>query len=194
MLSGRINANIASRLRIDKEEILATDRALTEQEFLYQPMTADAVGTVFGSLTGTSSLITYVESIVGIEMGGATGIASVVCGTLMLLSLAFKDLVTLVPVQSTSGVLVYVLILIIMPKTIKLKSMRINYTKRKPIDAIDGMFIFIMGAIAFVSFSLNLSIAFGLIAYAARNWRKNYILFIAAVPLIFSALLQFGLR
>ncbi len=53
-------------------------------------MYVDGIGTVGGALLGTSSIITYVESAVGITMGGRTGVVAVVCGILMLLSLFVK--------------------------------------------------------------------------------------------------------
>ena len=64
----------------------------------------DGGGTVLGSLLGTSSIITYVESAVGIAAGGRTGIVAMVCGTLMLASIVFTPLVGLVPVEATAGI------------------------------------------------------------------------------------------
>lgn len=71
-------------------------------------MYVDGVGTAGGALLGTSSIITYVESAVGIGMGGRTGIVAIVCGILMLVSLFFTPLISLVPVEATAGILVYV--------------------------------------------------------------------------------------
>lgn len=71
-------------------------------------MYVDGIGTVGGAVLGTSSIITYVESAVGIGTGGRTGLVSVVTGVLMLCSLAFSSLVGLIPVEATAGVLVYV--------------------------------------------------------------------------------------
>lgn len=68
-------------------------------------MGVDAIGTVFGAFVGTSSIITYVESSVGIATGGRTGIVAIVCGLLMISSLMFTGLIGLVPVEATAGIL-----------------------------------------------------------------------------------------
>lgn len=56
-------------------------------------MYVDGIGTVGGALLGTTSIITYVESAIGIHAGGRTGIVAIVCRLLMLLSLIFTPLV-----------------------------------------------------------------------------------------------------
>jgi adenine/guanine/hypoxanthine permease len=79
-----------------------------ELENIEKAMYVDGFGTIGGALLGTSSIITFVESAVGITMGGRTGIVAVVCGLLMLASLFITPLVGLVPVQATAGILCYV--------------------------------------------------------------------------------------
>jgi adenine/guanine/hypoxanthine permease len=75
---------------------------------LQEALTVDGVGTVLGASLGTSNLITYVESAVGIGEGGRTGITAIVCGLLMSLFLLITPLVNLVPVAATTGALLYV--------------------------------------------------------------------------------------
>jgi len=58
-----------------------------------QAFLADAIGTVFGSITGTSTVTSYIESASGISVGAKTGIASIVTGILFLLSIFFYPLV-----------------------------------------------------------------------------------------------------
>ncbi len=54
---------------------------------------SDAIGTVSGTLLGTSTVTSYIESSTGIAEGAKTGIANVVTASLFLLSLIFYPLV-----------------------------------------------------------------------------------------------------
>jgi AGZA family xanthine/uracil permease-like MFS transporter len=75
---------------------------------LQEALTVDGVGTVLGASLGTSNLITYVESAVGIGEGGRTGITAIVCAVLMSLFLLITPIINLVPVSATTGALLYV--------------------------------------------------------------------------------------
>lgn len=57
---------------------------------------SDAVGTVVGACTGTSTVTSFVESAVGVEYGGRTGLTSVAAGFLFLVALFFTPLVGMV--------------------------------------------------------------------------------------------------
>ncbi|MBN1895797.1 NCS2 family permease [bacterium] len=57
---------------------------------------SDAVGTVAGACTGTSTVTSFIESAVGVEYGGRTGLTSVVTGLLFLLALFFTPVVGMV--------------------------------------------------------------------------------------------------
>jgi len=69
---------------------------------------ADAVATIAGSLLGTSTTTTYIESASGIGDGARTGLASVVTGTLFLLGLFFAPLIGAVPAFATAPALIVV--------------------------------------------------------------------------------------
>lgn len=58
-----------------------------------QAFLSDAIGTVFGSICGTSTVTSYIESASGISVGAKTGIASIITGILFLLSIFFYPLV-----------------------------------------------------------------------------------------------------
>lgn len=68
----------------------------------------DAVATTAGSVFGTSTVGTYVESTAGVVAGGRTGLTAVVVGIMFILSLFCSGLVGLVPGQATSPALVIV--------------------------------------------------------------------------------------
>ena len=56
----------------------------------------DAVGTVTGSLLGTSTITSYIESASGIASGGRTGLSSVVTGILFIISIFFYPLISMI--------------------------------------------------------------------------------------------------
>lgn len=86
-----------------------------------EALIVDGAGTVIGAALGTSNLITYVESAVGIGEGGRTGLVAVVCAILMSLFLFITPLVNLIPVVATTGALFYVGLLL-MPKWEEVKT------------------------------------------------------------------------
>jgi AGZA family xanthine/uracil permease-like MFS transporter len=69
---------------------------------------ADAVATIAGSLLGTSTTTTFIESASGIADGARTGLASVVTGLLFLGGLFFAPLIGIVPGFATAPALVIV--------------------------------------------------------------------------------------
>lgn len=69
---------------------------------------ADAAATIIGSLLGTSTTTTYVESATGIANGARTGFASVITALLFALTLFFAPLIGMVPSYATAPALVLV--------------------------------------------------------------------------------------
>jgi AGZA family xanthine/uracil permease-like MFS transporter len=70
--------------------------------------TADAVGTVTGSLLGTSTVTSYVESASGVEEGGRSGLTAVVVALCFLLALFFTPMLIAVPAAATAPALILV--------------------------------------------------------------------------------------
>lgn len=129
-----------------------------------QALYVDGAGTVFGSYLGTSTIITYVESAVAVGQGGRTGVVAIVCGLLMLASLAFSPLVAFVPVAAASGVLVYVGWLLL-PKKELLDAIQDRSDVGGTLDYFDFAIVLVMGGIAGLSFSLDKSLLVGFWAY-----------------------------
>lgn len=73
-----------------------------------QAMMSDAIGTTIGSMMGSSTVTTYVESASGIAEGGRSGMTSLVTGGLFILALFFAPLFLLIPSAATTGALVLV--------------------------------------------------------------------------------------
>lgn len=74
---------------------------------------ADAVGTVAGACTGTSTVTTFVESASGIEEGGRTGLTSFTTGFLFLACMFIAPIAAIIPAPATSAALIYVGILML---------------------------------------------------------------------------------
>jgi len=71
-------------------------------------MLSDSVSTVAGSLLGTSTVTTYVESAAGVKAGGRTGMTSLTIGVLFLLCLFFSPLATSLPKEIDGAALIYI--------------------------------------------------------------------------------------
>jgi adenine/guanine/hypoxanthine permease len=80
-----------------------------------KPLLADSLATVFGSLMGTTTTGTYIESASGIEAGGRTGFTSIVVAVLFGLSLFFAPIFTSIPQAAYGPALILVGILIMEP-------------------------------------------------------------------------------
>ena len=73
-----------------------------------EALLSDAVGTVAGSLTGTSTVTTFVESASGVEAGGRTGLTALSAGILFLCCMFIAPVAALIPSAATSSALIYV--------------------------------------------------------------------------------------
>jgi len=69
---------------------------------------ADATATVFGSLTGTSTVTSYVESTAGVAAGGRSGVTAIVTGLLFLCAVVAAPFVGIVPQAATAPALILV--------------------------------------------------------------------------------------
>lgn len=69
---------------------------------------ADSTATVVGSIIGTSTTTSYVESTAGVGVGGRTGFASVVTAGFFLLALFFSPLLAVITVEVTAPALIIV--------------------------------------------------------------------------------------
>lgn len=78
-----------------------------------EAMMSDAIGTTCGSMLGSSTLTTYIESASGIAEGGRTGVTSFVVGMMFICSLLLSPIFLLIPAAATSGALVLVGVLML---------------------------------------------------------------------------------
>ena len=79
-----------------------------ENKSANRALTADAIATVTGSLFGTSTTTTFVESSTGVAAGARTGLASVITGLLFLLACFLAPIAGIVPSAATAPALIIV--------------------------------------------------------------------------------------
>ncbi|MBE5761698.1 MAG: NCS2 family permease [Clostridiales bacterium] len=119
-----------------------------------EALLSDAVGTVVGACTGTSTVTTFVESASGVEAGGRTGLTALTTGVLFLACMFIAPIAAIIPAAATSAALIYVGVLMLMG----LKN--VNF------DDVDQMVPVALMLIAMpVSGSIGHAIGLGLIAY-----------------------------
>ena len=78
-----------------------------------EALLADAVGTVVGSATGTSTVTTFVESASGVEAGGRTGLTALTTGIVFLACMFIAPVAAIIPASATSSALIYVGVLML---------------------------------------------------------------------------------
>jgi AGZA family xanthine/uracil permease-like MFS transporter len=91
-----------------------------EPKNVKKALLTDAVATTIAGLTGSSPGTAYIESAVGIEAGGRTGLTAVVGGLLFLPFLFLAPLLSMVPAIATAPALVLVGVFMVRP-VIKIK-------------------------------------------------------------------------
>lgn len=117
----------------------------------------DGAATLLGGLLGTSSLIAFVESRIGIQAGGRTGLAAIICGCLMLLGGTFSKLLVLVPPPAAAGTLVYVGLLLI--------GLNGKIVRRESDRALDRAVAIAMGVSVLLSFQMDYAMLLGFGTY-----------------------------
>lgn len=69
---------------------------------------ADASATMVGSVAGTSTVVSYIESAAGVVAGGRTGVTAIVTGLLFVAALFLTPLAGMVPAAATAPALIVV--------------------------------------------------------------------------------------
>jgi AGZA family xanthine/uracil permease-like MFS transporter len=69
---------------------------------------SDAIGTLFGAVTGTSTVTSYIESASGVAAGARTGLGNIVIAGLFLCAMFCAPLVAAIPVYATAPALIFV--------------------------------------------------------------------------------------
>ena len=119
-----------------------------------EALLSDAIGTIAGACTGTSTVTTFIESASGVEAGGRTGLTAVVTGLLFLACIFIAPIAAIIPPAATSAALIYVGILML------------QGLKRVDFDDMDQMVPVALMLIGMpISGSIGHAIGLGLISY-----------------------------
>ena len=142
-----------------------------------EALLSDAVGTVVGACTGTSTVTTFVESASGVEAGGRTGLTALTTGALFLACMFISPIAAIIPPAATSAALIYVGVLMLMG----LKN--INWDD---LDTVVPVAIMLIGMP--VSGSIGHAIGLGLISYTMIKVFSGKFKDVSALTYVISAL------
>ena len=125
---------------------------------LKQAFMVDAIGTTVGSMLGTSTITTFVESASGVGEGGRSGLTSFVTAVCFLLSLFLAPFFLSVPGAATAPVLI--LVGLMMMTTV----LKVDFT-----DYSEAIPAFMCIIIMPMAYSISEGIVFGVISYVLIN-------------------------
>ena len=137
-----------------KSGIFKIDKDGKMPKNLERALVCDSSATIFGALLGTSNVTTYVESSVGIEAGGRTGLTAVSAALCFGISLFLAPIVSIVPMAAIAPILVFVGI-----------SMIENVSKIDWLDKLIAIPAFFTVVMMPLSYSITTGIQFGFILY-----------------------------
>ena len=141
-----------------KAGIFKLDKEGNMPKNLERALVCDSATTTVGALLGTSNITTFVESSVGIEAGGRTGLTAVAAAICFILAIFLAPIVECVPMEAIAPILIFVGL-----------SMVENVVKidwKEKLIAIPAFFIIIMMPLAY---SITTGIQFGFIFYCIVN-------------------------
>ena len=121
-------------------------------------MYVDSAASMAGSLVGTSTISTFVESSTGISVGGRTGLASVVTAILFLVSIFLLPLFAFIPSAAAASALIYVGVIMMS----NIKGVDFKHVK-------NALPSFITIIIMLLSYSITDGIGIGIIVYFALD-------------------------
>lgn len=125
-------------------------------------MISDSVATVAGSMFGTSTVTTFVESGTGIAAGGKTGFASLITTILFILSIFLLPVFAFIPSAAAAGALIYVGVLMMQNvKNIDFSSIKLAATS------------FLTIIMMVLTYSITKGIGIGVIAYVVMTVASN---------------------
>jgi len=177
-------------LFVDLFDNIGTLVAVTERAGLISPdhtiprldriFFAAATSTVLGSLAGTSTVTSYIESSAGVAAGGRTGVTAIVTGLLFLLAIFIAPVFGAIPGFATAPALILVGALMVA------SSARIDW--EDPRVAIPSFLTIITIPL---TYSIATGLSFGIISFAVielatgRGSRRHWMLYLLATLFLF---------
>jgi len=173
-------------LFVDLFDNIGTLVAVTERAGLIQPdgtipqlnriFFADATSTVAGSLLGTSTVTSYIESAAGVATGGRTGVTAITTGILFFLALFIAPVIGAIPTFATAPALILVGALMV--------GCVGQITWDEPRIAIPAFLTIVTIPL---TYSIATGLSLGIVSYAilelatGRGSRKHWMLYVLAV-------------
>ena len=157
----------------DRAGLIAEDHTIPRLDRIFF---ADATSTVIGSLAGTSTVTSYIESSAGVAAGGRTGMTAITTGVLFLAAIFVAPVVGAIPDFATSPALILVGALMMAGAA------RIEWDE--PRIAIPS---FITILTIPLTYSIATGLSFGLISFAVlevatgRGRREHWMLYLLAL-------------
>ena len=142
-----------------------------------EALLSDAIGTVAGACTGTSTVTTFVESASGVEAGGRTGLTALTTGVLFLACIFIAPIAAIIPPAATSAALIYVGVLMLQG---------LQNVDFKDMDQFVPVAIMLIGMP--VSGSIGHAIGLGLISYTMIKVFSGKLKEVSVLTYIISAL------
>jgi AGZA family xanthine/uracil permease-like MFS transporter len=165
--------NLGTLVAVTKRAgLIAPDHSIPR---LNRILFTDATATIFGSLTGTSTVTSYVESTAGVAAGGRSGVTAIVTGVLFLAAIGAAPFVGIVPQAATAPALILV-------GCLMLSSIG-EIEWHKPLVAVPAFLTLVL--IPF-TYSIANGLGFGIISWAALHLvtgklrRQDWLLYILA--------------
>ncbi len=165
--------NLGTLVAVTKRAgLIASDHSIPR---LNRILFADATATIFGSLAGTSTVTSYVESTAGVAAGGRSGVTAIVTGLLFLCAIGVAPYSGVVPQVATAPALILVGSMMLSTIT--------EIRWRDPLVAIPAFFTLVLIPL---TYSIANGLGFGVISWAVlhlatgRIRRRDWLLYILA--------------
>jgi adenine/guanine/hypoxanthine permease len=165
--------NLGTLVAVTKRAgLIAADHSIPR---LNRILFTDATSTVFGSLTGTSTVTSYVESTAGVAAGGRSGVTAIVTGLLFLVAVVAAPFVGVVPQAATAPALILVGSLMLATIT--------EIRWHEPVVAVPAFLTLVLIPL---TYSIANGLGFGIIAWAVLHLvtgkfrRDDWLLYVLA--------------
>ncbi|MBQ2806226.1 MAG: NCS2 family permease [Clostridia bacterium] len=122
-------------------------------------MMSDAIATCAGSMLGTSTVTTFVESGAGVSAGGRTGLTAFTTACMFLLAIFAMPMFAMIPSAATAAALIYVGVLM----------MKHNIKSVDFSTAINATSAFLTISVMVLSYSITKGIGIGLLSYTIMS-------------------------
>ncbi len=149
-------------------------------------LTADSLASIFSSLAGTSTVVSYIESAAGVGVGGRSGVTAIVTGILFMASLFALPVIGAIPAAATAPALIIVGSLMM--------ANVVDIDWKSPVIAIPAFLTLLMIPL---TFSIANGLALGFIAYTLirvlrGEWRMVHWLVYVLTVLFVARFLYLG--